>query len=258
MIRIVINADDFGLSDGICKSIIELLDMGAISNTTIMVAAPEATARLRQFNVSSLLGAAGLHLQLTGGKPISPSSEVKSLIDPYTGRFLDRNAMKHANPEEVEQEWLRQIELVTDLLGGPPTHLDSHHGAHRIPHLGEIYLSLATKFKLPVRGVSDNNFIRKLKARKIRGSHVLLRNWTGAFLSELELLTMLKQLSEGLDDDLIEIVTHPGYCDVYLEEISSLNKARDNDHNALSALKHKNLLEENGFVRVSYPSLSNH
>ena len=81
MVSIVMNADDFGLSDGICRSIMELFEADAISSTSLMTAAPGAKARLENWRVSQLKDRAGVHLQLTAGQPLSPLGEVQSLID---------------------------------------------------------------------------------------------------------------------------------------------------------------------------------
>ncbi len=136
MTRLVINADDLGLSDGICKAIVELMDSGAVSSSSFMVAAPGAAERAKRWHLESYQGRVGVHLQLTGwGKPVADLKRVPSLIHNETLMFGSKEHLLRTNPEEVEVEWTRQIELTGDLLGGPPSHLDSHHGVHRSPHL---------------------------------------------------------------------------------------------------------------------------
>lgn len=254
MASVVINADDFGISDGVCRAIIELLESGAVSNTTVMVTEPRVQERTRRWGISYLHGVAGLHLQLTGGKPISPASEIRSIADPISGNFLPREALSRVDPADVEREWLRQIDVVTELLGGLPTHLDSHRGVHRLPDCSDVYLSIASKLKIPVRGGGSCEFEEKMRSANVPGTTKLLRDWTGRFLDVFNLKEMLKTAASGImDGDIIEVVTHPGYWDNYLESISSLSRARDEDRIALEILTEENWLTANGFTLVAYP-----
>ena len=256
---LVINADDFGLSDGICRAVLELFEIKAISNTTIMVAADGAIPRLRKWNVSELLNLAGVHLQLTSeGKPISPFNDIPSLVNKATGNFLPKENLVNANLSEVELEWSRQVELGYELLGGPPTHLDSHHGVHRLPNLMDVYLSVATKFGLAVRGGlrSDTEFEKKRKLARILGTSCLIRDWTGRFLDTDILLAKLSEAKAQCQrGDVIELVTHPGYCDDYLISISGLNTAREHDLHVLKKIANKDFRGLNNIVLVKYPSL---
>jgi len=256
MSSVVINADDYGYSDGICRAIWELLDANAISNTTIMIAANEARMRVRKWNGRRLLGFAGVHLQLTDGKPISPISEVPSLVNQHTGEFLPTAMVELMDSDEIRLEWNRQFETVSDILGGLPTHIDSHKGLHRMPKLTELYLDLALKYNIPVRGGLDEDFITKMNVVGVRGSTVIVRDWTGRSLG----LTKLKELvlsasKAALDHDIIEVVCHPGYTDDYLEEISSLNRSREDDLRDIKQLKIEGWLESEKCNFVKYPEL---
>lgn len=258
MALVIINADDFGMSSNVCRAIIELLELGAISNTTIMVAAPGSQGRARQWGARYLYGVAGLHLQLTGGRPISPPSDIPSLIDPGSGNFLPRDAVKQADPVDVEREWVRQLEVATELLGGLPTHLDSHHGVHRLPNCSDVYLSLASELNIPVRGGGNREFEVKVKSANVRSSTKLIRDWTGHNLGPLALIESLKEMAIGVkDSDLIEVVTHPGFEDDYITSVSGLSDtARNGDRMALKALAANHWLASNGFFLVAYPKFS--
>lgn len=253
---LVVNADDFGLSDGICRAITELFEMNAISNTTIMVTADGAISRLRKWKVSKLLNLAGVHLQLTsGGKPVSPINEVSSLVNSANGDFLPKEALSNINLSEVELEWSRQVELGIELLGGLPTHIDSHHGVHRLPHLVDIYLSLAKKFGVSVRGGLDKGLEQKRKRAHILGSSYLIRDWTGRFLDVNTLLTKISDaMTASEKGDVVELVTHPGYCDDYLISVSALNTAREHDFHILMQLANEGFWNFNNVVLVRYPA----
>ena len=81
--RLIINADDFGLTEGICSSILELIDKGAVTSTSVMIAAhnsKEIFKRISNVREEIVFGA---HLQITNGRPISPREKVLSLIDKF-------------------------------------------------------------------------------------------------------------------------------------------------------------------------------
>jgi chitin disaccharide deacetylase len=253
MARIIINADDFGLSDGICSSILKLFECKAVSNTTIMIAADGAEQRCETFGIQSIARLAGVHLQLTDGRPISPPVEVQSLIDKTSGRFLKKDSIPRMRPQEVELEWGRQIERVSELLGCLPTHLDSHHGAHRVPSLTPVYLRLAKRFGLPVRG---GTAIGQIQTGGTPSSTLVLNRWTGRGNDREALKRMIL---DGVDvigpNGVLEIVTHPGFNDRVLEAISTLNRAREGDHTELILLAKENWLADNGISLVRYPDL---
>jgi hypothetical protein len=224
---VIINADDYGLSDGICRAVGELAQAGAISTTTLMVAADGACARYRAHVDPALAGRIGVHLQLTGGTPLSPAREVASLIAPDSGRFGDPRTRETVDPGEVELEWRRQIEAAGDLLGGRPSHLDSHHGLHRLARLTPVYLGLAREFGLPVRGAPGAR--GELRRAGVRGTAALVDDWTGAGRDGRQLRDAVLAAVAGQPDEPVEVICHPGYNDAYLSRISGMNAVREDD-----------------------------
>lgn len=254
MKRIVLNGDDFGLSDGVCRAILELLDRGAISNTTVMTVLRDGDARLKRWGVSALRGVAGVHLQLSGGTPLSPTGDIPSLIDPATGEFGPRAQIEQADPGHVRREWRAQISLAADLLGGSPTHMDSHHGFHRNERFAEVYLDLAQEFRLPVRG-GEGHLAARMAELGVRGSTAFVRGWSGQGKKTDFLKEQILVLAAGLrEDQVLEVTTHPGYTDAYLESISSMNVAREGDRSTVAQLASEGWLQENGLTLVRYPT----
>ncbi|WP_416978075.1 carbohydrate deacetylase [Streptomyces sp. T028] len=250
MTSVVINADDFGLSDGICRSIRELLDSDAASNTTLMMAADGSRTRMKNWGVQELLGVAGVHLQLTSGVPLSPAKEIPTLVNPKTGRFWAREEIGRVEPSEVALEWSRQIELANEALGGSPTHIDSHRGVSRIPECIPVFVELASRYALEVRG-HPGETEALMKQKGVTGSVSVIREWTGRNLDAHVLMEMVEnKASQGAD--LIEIVTHPGYSDAYLESVSGLSTARDGDHRVLLELLEAGWPESHGYRRGAF------
>jgi chitin disaccharide deacetylase len=256
MTYIIINADDFGYSDGICKAILELLDAGAITSTSIMCAAIGAEERLRSWQVSKLLGVAGVHLQLTSGKPLSPVDEVSTLIDQRTGWFRDPRTGQLPDTNEVELEWRCQIEAARAVLGGPPTHLDSHHGLHRIPEFFEIYVKLASELNIPVRG-AGGKLGKRMRSEGIQGTVALVREWTGKSLGPKALRQMVNVvIKEYPEEEVVEVICHPGYNDEYLTANSKLSAAREDDYRGLLQLVREGWPEDDGHILTSHSHLT--
>jgi predicted glycoside hydrolase/deacetylase ChbG (UPF0249 family) len=258
MFQILINGDDFGYSDGVCKGIVELLDTGALSTTSYMAAAPGAAARAKKWNISRYRERTGVHLQLSGGKPLSVPNDVPSLYDHSTGKFRARTEMVSADPDDVYKEWKRQIEETIDLLGAAPSHLDSHHGFHRHPGFDSIYVSLAQEYGLSAR--SGTPALDSMMRDAAIG-HVdrVIRDWTGRWLGVEGIHETLIQITaEDNPPAAVELASHPAYCDDYLRSVSTLNEARDDDRKALTELAASRWLELHNFKLVTYKNLWQH
>lgn len=128
MHRVWLNADDFGLTDGVSEGILRALRHGALTSTTAMVARADARRRLAAVPVWAR-GRVGLHLQLTEGEPLLDPAVVPSLVD-ARGRFGDaRQQLGALDFAEVLQEWRAQLDAFR-AVGFEPSHLDSHHDVH--------------------------------------------------------------------------------------------------------------------------------
>jgi hypothetical protein len=250
---IIINADDFGLSNGVCESILELFDAKAITSTSLMVAATKATTTIKNWKGERLLGLAGVHLTLTAGKPLAPTTEIPSLVDPISGNFKDPRIGPPPIPKQVETEWRLQISTAIDLLGGLPTHLDSHHGVHRIPELFEIYRRLADELGIPMRGATSGTIRNVIKKDHLKATVAIVNDWTGRFLDATNLKDQIESVSENNPKEIVmELVSHPGHNDSCLESVSSLSAARENDHAVLLNLAKQNWWTNAGYKLITY------
>jgi predicted glycoside hydrolase/deacetylase ChbG (UPF0249 family) len=110
MASVLINADDFGLTDGVCRSIATLFECSGISNTSVMISVERAAERIRSHLPVDVRRFVGVHLQITPenhhGIPLSPPREIPTLVD-GSGRFKPLGHTDWVNPAEVELEWER-------------------------------------------------------------------------------------------------------------------------------------------------------
>ncbi|MBQ7603262.1 MAG: ChbG/HpnK family deacetylase, partial [Clostridia bacterium] len=77
--KLIINADDFGLSSSINRGIVECIEAGIISSTTMMMNTPYTAEAIKMAKDMGLKNV-GIHLNLTYGKSVLPRSEVSSLV----------------------------------------------------------------------------------------------------------------------------------------------------------------------------------
>lgn len=148
MIKLIVNADDFGLSNGVNHGIIDSYLYGIVNSTTMMMNM-DGTEHAIQLAKRYPKLRVGIHLVITCGKPLAQN--VPSLVDD-NGGFKSNSSL---NPldislEELEKEWTAQIDRFIK-SGLKPTHLDSHHHVHTLKELVPVVKSLSNKYGLPVR-----------------------------------------------------------------------------------------------------------
>lgn len=157
--KVIINADDFGISAGTNKAIIESFKNKWISSTTVLTNMPgfvEACALVRDH---SLDGRVGLHFNLTTGKPLSKlitsharlcSTDGELNFSIHKGMFLSR-AEAVAIAEELSAQWNACLKN-----GISPTHLDSHHHTHLAWGTAKVVIEAARDLDIPAVRVHWN------------------------------------------------------------------------------------------------------
>lgn len=138
---LIVNADDFGLSDGVNRGIIEAHERGIVTSASLMVrqpAAPAAAAYGREHPALSL----GLHIELGEWTYRDGAWEPRYQVVPED------------DPDAVAAELSRQLDAFRRLVGRDPTHLDSHQHAHRHDPLRSLAGELARTLGVPLRHFS--------------------------------------------------------------------------------------------------------
>ena len=140
---IIVNADDFGWTAGIDEAVDRLAELGTLSSTSVMGNMPRADDLRRLLRTDTRIGV-GVHLTLTEGEPLSPRSEVGSLVGD-DGAFMPQDTLRRrlhrrrVAMAEVELELRRQIRRARDLAGSRLDHWDSHHHVHRFEPLYSVF-----------------------------------------------------------------------------------------------------------------------
>ena len=155
--RLVVRADDYGLSPGVNQAIEEGLESGFLTSASIMLGLPHAASALR-WAAAHPEHRFGVHLNLTQGVPVLPAGAVPSLVTASgrfrpLGRLLFRFFTGRVRSRQVRAEWRAQIATVR-AAGVRVEHLDSHQHVHLLPRFcSKVTVPLAREEGIPVRSM---------------------------------------------------------------------------------------------------------
>ena len=263
--RLILNADDFGLTAGVNRAIAELHRAGALTSATLMARAAATDEAIGIARSMPTLGV-GCHVVLVDGEPALPARELPTLVEPRTGRFqptlgafLRQLLTGRIHSSEIEAEAAAQIALL-QLKGLTLTHIDTHKHTHIFPAVLRPVLRAARA--AGIRAIR-NPFEPAWSLRATPGAPLLRRAQvsllrllepaflrivaeegfatTGGAIGVLATGTLdsatLSSLLRNLPAGTWELVAHPGYNDADLAQAHTrLLASRETERLALSAI----------------------
>lgn len=266
-IRLIVNADDYGRTAGVCEGIRIAHTNGIVTSTSAMMNLPGVEEELRLALARAPRLGLGVHLVLTSGRPLLPPEQVRSLVDAggnflRPGAFLEK--IGHLDPDEVRVEWRAQIERFRRATDRLPTHLDSHHHVSYFSEvLFSIMLELADAYGLAIRwplapasqgfppelAGAVQTFVPRLAAehRPRMPDHFVSAFYNGGATKE-SLLAILEALTEGVT----EIMTHPGHCDDGLLRVTAYAAPRETELNILTDPEVVGLVRDKGVELITF------
>jgi chitin disaccharide deacetylase len=251
---LIVNADDLGRTPGINAGILAAHRDGIVSSATLMVAYPAAAEAAAALDRHPDLGV-GLHVQLTGGRPTLPETQVPSLVDD-AGR-LPRNPDRVPDflfhPADVLAEVEHQLERFHDLVGRLPTHLDSHHHSHRLPVVLDAVVEVARRHRLPVRN-SSPAVAERLRAEGLATTERFEERFFGERSGPGELRTVLADAAGA--GGSTELMCHPAHVDDELRADSTYLDARERELATLTDPAARDLLPELGLRLCTFSELA--
>lgn len=135
--KLIVNADDFGLSDHTVEWTIKGFECGALTSATIMAGMP-ATEKALEYAKAHSQFSFGVHFYLVDETPMSRPEEIPSMVDPKTGKlwvtrqFILRNFAGLIKVEDLKREMRAQY-LALKNAGVRISHVDGHGHNHRLP-----------------------------------------------------------------------------------------------------------------------------
>jgi len=190
---LIVNADDFGASEGINRGIVEAHTDGIVTSTSLMVTGSVVAGAVALARAHPELGI-GLHLDLDG-------EQADPDLDP-------------SDTAAVRAELARQLEVFGELMGRPPTHVDSHHHIHRRPEIEPIARELVAPLGIPLREDGRVTFV---------GGFYGQWEWQVTDLHHVSPEFLIWILRNEVGEGWTEVSCHPGYVSddftsVYLTE----------------------------------------
>jgi chitin disaccharide deacetylase len=282
--RLIVNADDFGLTAGVNRAIIEGHTRGAITSATLMANMPAFDAAVRLARERPSLGV-GLHINITQGRPVAEASRVGSLINDRgefwgtSGAILKRMLAGRLKIEEVVIELRTQIEKVLN-AGLRLTHVDSHKHTHALPQICEAIISTIKEYGIDAvraprerwrfdraaesfevfkqsAGAFGISQLCRMSDARLKKSNVKTPDfffgvartgfWTRSWLIEL-----IERLPAGAS----ELMCHPGYEDAELDGVKTrLRASRTNELRLLTDPDVVATLKENDVKLINFSDL---
>lgn len=222
-LRLIVNADDLGRTRGINRGIFEAHQRGIVTSATLMVNY-EAAGEVAAMHAKTPQLGIGLHLALTGGRPTLPASELPSLVDGAGWLPAKPDGLSAIDPAEVSAEARAQLARFRQLMGGDPTHFDSHHHAHRHPAVCAALIELARECQRPVRA-STAAVRSTLDAAGVSTTDAFVDDFFDSRATGAVLFEILGALERGTT----ELMCHPAMVDEELRSGSSYVDARERE-----------------------------
>ena len=170
---LIVTADDFGISRGVNRGIVEAHRAGILTSTSLMVNRPAAEQAADVGRACPDLSI-GLHLE------------------------LDADGAR-----DVPTELTRQLSRFTELVGAPPTHVDSNHDVHKNPRVLPDVLALARRLGVPLRGYSHVRHLSKFYGQ-----------WGGeTHFEQISVKALRRMLETEIEDGITELSCHAGYAE---------------------------------------------
>jgi hopanoid biosynthesis associated protein HpnK len=291
MKKLIVNADDFGLTEGVNRAIIDSHKNGIITSTTLMANGVAFDSAAAASSAAPALGV-GVHLNLTQGQPVCPASHVPSIVTsegsfhPRPGILAWRILSRKITLIDIENELRSQIEKISS-AGIRITHLDSHKHIHLFPPIFDVVVKLAREYgidcmRCPIELASSalgpfqsrrqgwpraakqyllGRAISTLAACQVKKLKRAGLCWPERFygLSETGFLdgTILERILRSLPDGTNEMMCHPGYVDeALLGTRTRLRAQRETELQTLTSAGIRQLVGDQGIELISYARLT--
>jgi predicted glycoside hydrolase/deacetylase ChbG (UPF0249 family) len=239
---LVVTADDYGIGPATSVGILELALHRRISATVLLVTAPYAATAVQTWKQAGRPLELGWHPCLTLDRPILPPARVPSLVDGEgrfwsLGPFLQRLCTGRIHAAEMKAELHAQYQRYCDLVGCPPTVVNSHHHVQVFPPIGTMLCELLKRCRPTpyIRRVREPwsmlaqvhgarvkraglSFLGHRNARRQQNDGFPGNDWLAGitdppYVADPSFFTRWLTRIPG---QLVELTCHPGYLDTTL------------------------------------------
>lgn len=170
MKRLIVNADDFGLSPEVNAGVIRAHRDGILGSASLMVAelAARAAAELARHNPALDVG---LHAVVCRGRSVLDAAQLRGAVG-ASGQFIENpvlagmryffdRSMRAKMTDELRAQIERHLELI-----GYLNHIDGHLNFHVHPLFADILIGLAVEYKVPCLRLPRESVMTTLRLRR--------------------------------------------------------------------------------------------
>lgn len=296
MLRLIVNADDFGLTSGVNRGIADAHAKGIVTSSTLMANGPTFSQAVEIARAMPNL-TIGCHVTLVDGTPVSEPNQVRSLLVASAiatgnsgketarfrtafGSFALASALGKLRADEIEAEAIAQIRKLQS-SGIQVSHFDTHKHVHLFPKVLAPLLRAAKACGVAaVRNPFGPVRILHLRAQPAswkRWTQVgILNSLSGKFrraVAKSGLRTtdgtigvvgtgnmtaeLFQLLLKTIPAGTWEFVCHPGYLDDDLRAAGTrLLASRETELQMLTAPSMREFLQRHDIVLSSYRDLT--
>jgi chitin disaccharide deacetylase len=268
--RIWLCADDYGLSPGVNRAILDLIGRGRLNATSVMVVGPaigrDDVSALQAAAADSPRCAIGLHVTLT-----APFRPLTMVFQPLDGgmflafpKLLRAGLSRRLDSEIIHAEVMMQLAAFAELFGRAPDFVDGHQHAQLFPQVRDAFLT-AVKQAAPHAWVRQGGrhqpLARRLaspkalvlellsaqfRKRATRADIAFNPGFAGAydFSRQPDFGMLMQQFLDGLPEHGL-IMCHPGFVDDILVSLDPFTVQREHEHAFLGSERFPRLLAAN-------------
>jgi hopanoid biosynthesis associated protein HpnK len=283
--RLIVNADDFGLTSGVNRAIVEGNRSGIVTSATLMANAKATDAAIDLAKAQPSLKT-GCHVVLIDGVPLTANLQSLTNGSPRFRTSLKQFAAaavrRQIAADEVQREVEAQIRKIQS-RGIALTHVDSHKHTHMFPYILRPLLRAAKACGIravrnpfePVRcwpaemvlgspglwprsaGVMAFQMFAAKFRRALKDEGMVSTDGTvGIAVTGMLDQQKLLRILEALPDGTWELVCHPGYSDSDLQAAGTrLTKSREIELSALTSAEVREVLARQKIELISYADL---
>lgn len=259
---LIINADDFGMSEKLNKGIIKSIKKGIVKSVSILPNFPfteDAIKLAKKYKLD-----VGLHINLTHGKSFTNPKWITNKEGFFKFKSYPFYALKctFLKKSIIEKEILAQINFLEN-RGLTLSHFDTHKNVQLVPRIGKIIIKIAKEKNLVVRNINEKlggglfsrqfakilytAFSSWILKRRLRKNKILHNRHFYGMLFEInpskkEFLKIILKLKPGIN----EFSCHPGYFDEKIDSFLKENRVKEleilTDKEVYKYLKEKKII----------------
>lgn len=254
--RLIIQSDDYGITEAVSLGILKGIRDGLVTSTGLFANMPfagEAARMIRDFPQVCL----GEDINLVAGRPCADPAAIPSLVQPdgsfkTSGMHRQEDAKDggqgHVRFEDCLREIKAQIQRFIELTGRKPEYLHGH--SYTSPEIRRAMEEAADQYKIRVvHRLVEQGKLTKLKSGWNKKPFFLEDQLKADPLSYIRGMKGLSGEGAGL------LITHCGYVDAGLFDVSTYTLIRTRDLAAVTSLELKEWVREQGIELISYRDL---